>query len=676
MSSQTLLYIILSGFIALLLALFQYLYKVQKTTLNRVFTGLRFITYFAVFLLIINPKFDKVSYSKQKPNLVVAIDNSNSIKHLGQDKKTLDLLSQIENNQALNKRFNVSVYSFSDALSTTDSIAFNGKRTNIARALNTLSQVYQNTVAPIVLVTDGNQTYGSNYLFSTKTSKQPIFPVILGDTITYTDLKIDLLNVNRYAFLNNRFPVEAFVVYDGTDPIDTNFEVLGTDGIVFKKPIHLSKQNTSERITFTLPAKTIGVQSFKTRIVPVSDEKNTINNSKEFAVEVISQKTNIALVSAMIHPDLGAIKKSIESNEQRTVSILKPSEYLAKQNDYQLVVLYQPNTSFKPVLGAIAKSRDNYFIITGLQTDWNFLNTTQQVFSKKASNISEYYQPNANPSYSTFILDDIQFNSFPPLEASFEAPVFNVNTDVLLYQTVNGINTNQPLLATFETNGTRGGVLFGQGIWRWRAQSYLNEKSFDAFDGFMAKLVQYLSSNRQKGRLSLNYESFYNSNDAIIIEAQYFDKNFEFDPRASLSVSIKNEDNSTVRTFPLILKNNAYQVDLSSLNPDSYSFTVLVKDEPLSQSGHFKIIPYNIEQQFLNADVTKLQHLATNTNGKSYFIDQVSPLFQDLLKDDRFQTIQLSNKNTVPLIDFQWLLALIALSLAIEWFLRKFNGLI
>ena len=46
------------------------------------------------------------------------------------------------------------------------------------------------------------------------------------------------------------------------------------------------------------------------------------------------------------------------------------------------------------------------------------------------------------------------------------------------------------------------------------------------------------------------------------------------------------------------------------------------------------------------------------------------------MEDNRYQTIQKSNKNTVPLIDFKILLLVIVLSLAIEWFLRKYNGLI
>jgi hypothetical protein len=120
----------------------------------------------------------------------------------------------------------------------------------------------------------------------------------------------------------------------------------------------------------------------------------------------------------------------------------------------------------------------------------------------------------------------------------------------------------------------------------------------------------------------------------------------------------------------------SYEVDLSGLEAGNYSFTVKVNNENISKSGELKILDYNVEQQFLNANVTKLQSLASHTEGTSYFIDNTSTLANDLLNDSRFATIQKSTKKVVPLIDWKYLLALIALSLAAEWFIRKYNGLI
>ncbi|GAL67101.1 hypothetical protein JCM19301_2266 [Jejuia pallidilutea] len=85
---------------------------------------------------------------------------------------------------------------------------------------------------------------------------------------------------------------------------------------------------------------------------------------------------------------------------------------------------------------------------------------------------------------------------------------------------------------------------------------------------------------------------------------------------------------------------------------------------------------YNIEEQFLNADVAKLKQLAANTSGKSYFVNNVDELISELVNNEHYKPIQKSNKNTVPLIDWKYLLVFLILTLSAEWFLRKYNGLI
>jgi len=96
MSSVTLIYIILAGILALSLALFQYFkYKKSMSKINMLFSFLRFISIFSVLLLLINPKFEQVKLSVEKPNLIIAVDNSNSILHLNQNTKVSALVDRL-----------------------------------------------------------------------------------------------------------------------------------------------------------------------------------------------------------------------------------------------------------------------------------------------------------------------------------------------------------------------------------------------------------------------------------------------------------------------------------------------------------------------------------------------------------------------------------------------------
>ncbi|MCK8481885.1 VWA domain-containing protein [Psychroserpens algicola] len=668
---------IISGIIALLLALFQYAYK-SKLSGKRswLLMLLRFISLFAVFVLLINPKFNTVTYYNEKPNLVVAIDNSESIRYLNQTESTTDFITALKANEALNDNFNLEFYSFGKELNSVDSLSFDETQSNLALVFERLSEVYNNSISPTVLISDGNQTYGNDYTYLTKRYKQPVFPVILGDTTTYTDVKIQQLNVNRYAYLKNKFPVEVIATYNGNATVNTQLKITAGNAILFSKPVTFSKSQTSQIVNITLPANRVGVTSYRAEIVPLDNEKNKVNNIKNFAVEVIDQKTSVAIVSDILHPDLGALKKSIESNEQRSAEILSTVEFLNKSNDFQLVIVYQPTNNFRALFSEIDKLKLNKIIIAGTKTNWSLLNQLQSNFKQELTNQVEEFQPTLNQNYATFIVDNLNFGEFPPLKAEFGSTSFTVPYQTILYKTINGNQIDEPLLATFEINDKREALLLGEGIWRWRAQAYMNENSFNTFDNFMGKLVQYLSTNKRRTRLNVNYESFYNGNDNVKIIAQFFNKNYEFDDNATLNITLKNKATEAVKSFPFVLKNTNYEVDLSGLEAGDYSFTVKVNSENISKSGELKILDYNVEQQFLNANVTKLQNLASTSQGSSYFITNASEIANDLLNDSRFATVQKSTKKVVPLIDWKYLLALIALSLACEWFIRKYNGLI
>lgn len=677
MSSETLLYIILAGIVALFLALFQY-YKKEKSMskLTMLFSFLRFLTIFSAFLLLINPKFNQVTLTTEKPNLIVAVDNSNSIIHLNQNEKVVSLVESLSNNEALKNKFNLEFYTFGENFKNSDSLTFSEKQTNINEAFSQLSQIYKQPNSPTILISDGNQTLGSDYEFAFSKYKQSIYPVILGDTISYIDLKIEQLNVNKYAYLKNKFPIEAILVYNGNNNITSKFQVTKGGAIVYSETVSFNKTNNSKVVNFSLPASSTGVSSYKATLVPIDNEKNKVNNTKNFAVEVIDQKTRIAIVSNFTHPDLGAFKKSIESNEQRSVSFLNPNELVLQINDFQLVVLYQPNNKFKELFEILNEENKNRFVIIGTKTDLFFLNQMNQNYQYEITQQLEDYQGELNLNYSPFLIDDINFESFPPLKAHYGSIDFKDPFQSILNRTVRGVSTKIPLLATFETKGRREAVLFGENIWQWRAQSFINSKSFNEFDDFIGKLVMYLASNKRRNRLNLDYESFYNGSTEIILKAQFFDKNYQFDKREQLNITIKNNISGEEKVYPLILKNNNYQVDLSSLLPSEYSFTVRATNENISKSGNFQILEYNIEEQFLNANVTKLQQLATNSLGASYFLDNSERLMDDLLNDNRYVSVQKSNKNSLPLIDWKFLLFIMALSLSAEWLLRKYNGLI
>ncbi|MEL4308427.1 vWA domain-containing protein [Joostella sp. CR20] len=668
------LYLLGAAVIALLVSLFLYFKKGKKQQFISL-AILRFISVFTILVLLLNFQFTSKTYDTILPTLSVLVDNSSSIKTLNFDKKAQQFLEEISEDKDLHNKFSVETYSFSSDLSNHDSLDFTGYQTNITKAIQALERVHRNTNNAIVLLSDGNQTFGADYQYASKGFKAPVFPLVLGDSTTYVDLKISQLNVNKYAYFKNKFPIEIFITAEGNTDVNSVVKIFNGSQLLFSEKVSFSPENTSAIINTELFADKIGIQTLKVVVEPISEEKNTENNTKFFAIEVIDQKSKIAIVTDVRHPDIGALKQTIESNEFRTATIVDVRDFKGLQ-DYQLFILYQPTTAFKAVIEQLKSQQQNYWIVTGLDTNWQFLNAMELGFTYNSEGGVEDFLPAFNPNFQTFSTEDINFSAFPPLEESLGTLSFFEENQDLLFKRIGAINTDESLLTTFENGEQKAAILLGEGIWKWRAASFLANESNEAFDTYFGKLLQYLSSKKRRERLTVNYESFYDGSKAVKIQASFFDKNYELNKNASLEISVKNKNTTTSKTFPMLYSGNMYEVDLNSLAAGDYEFTVSVPAENIKASGNFTILKYDVEQQFVNPDVKRLQILADNTSGTMFYYHDFLELKEQLLADDRFQTVQKEKLTKEPLIDWQWLLGILVLSLSVEWFLRKYYGLI
>ncbi|MDI1303251.1 MAG: hypothetical protein PSX42_00080, partial [bacterium] len=372
MTTTTILLIILSLVVAGGLSFYQYLYKAKnKSQVNLFLAFLRFGSLFLILLLLINPIITKNTLEIVKTPLAVVVDNSSSVTFLNAKEKALELYKKISSNTAIQDKFDVQSYQFDTDFEPSSTFNFKGTQTNLEVIAKNLKSINRNVIFPTVIITDGNQTSGNDYVYSFDVANK-VYPVILGDTTKLFDLKINQLNVNKYAFYKNKFPVEVFLQYSGTKNVSADFTVTQGNSVVSKQSVSFSPSKKTAILNLLLPANKVGLQVFKASITSGEKEKNTFNNTKNFAVEVIDQKTNVAIISAINHPDIAALKRAIETNAQRKVAIVKPNDIKSLQ-DYNVLILYQPNGEFKSVFDTAKLAGINTFIITGNNTDFNFL---------------------------------------------------------------------------------------------------------------------------------------------------------------------------------------------------------------------------------------------------------------------------------------------------------------
>lgn len=390
MPTTTVLLIVLAVIVSAGLAMWQYYFnKRQKNWW--IYALLRFVTYFCILLLLVNPKIRQQSYTVEKPSLVMAVDNSRSINEFEQDEEVRDFVESLKSNSKLRDKFEIDIYSFGSEFERRDTFDFSEGQTHISSVFSNLKKLYKSQTAPTILITDGNQTLGRDYVFEALEYSQPLYAVVVGDTTSYADLRVERLNVNRYAFLNNKFPVEVFVNYDGDKEVSQQFSIKKGNTTLFSKTLNFNKDKSAEIVHAELEAQSVGVHTYEAIIEVLPDEKNTVNNSQKFAVEVIDQKTNVLVLSSYKHPDLGAFKKSIETNQQRSVDIKYTDNQEIDFGEYQLVILFQPDNNFKNAFGQIEQLELNSLTVTGTKTDYIFLNKNQDHFEKEITNQTEEF---------------------------------------------------------------------------------------------------------------------------------------------------------------------------------------------------------------------------------------------------------------------------------------------
>lgn len=670
--------ITLALLIALGFSFFQNLYKNKKSSGNYALFGLRSLSIFLILLLLINPKITHTKSFEVKEKLIIVSDASESIQFLRKDSVLQNFQDKILSSEKLNDKFEIVNYHFGRELVPSASKSdFDEDLTNIDKSLGQAEDLLNNEKGLIVLLSDGNQNTGRDFQYYKSAATSEVIPVIVGDTSSYEDLAIERINTNRYAFLNNKFPVEIFLNYLGSNEQKIKLQIESAGKLVYQQNIELSQNNRSPIVTAELEAKSTGLKNYTVRLSKLHDEKNIKNNTKNFSVEIVDESSKIMIISPGPHPDLGALKTAIESNSQRKVEIRYTNDLNdVHKTDIQLFILYNVNRSFQSFLQSVSALKIGKLFITGPETDWQFLNELQLGFTKNSINQPQDVFAVKNENFAIYQPKHLNYESLPPLQIAFGNTEVDVNRyAVQLFQKIEGIETDSPLLAVSRIQ-PKIGLLTGENIWRWKAASFRRDQSFDRFNAFISDLVQNLSSAKSSERLLTEHSQSFMENELVEIKATYYDENYSFDSNASIEIKVSDSLGNPVMNTSLVSRNLEYVAEIGNLSPGSYTYTVKVEDMDLQKRGAFNILDYNAEEQSQTANLAAMRFLALNNNSRLFNDDQFKVFEDFLMKNDSHRPVLKSEQKTVPLIDWYYLLFLIVFALALEWFYRKYKGLI
>lgn len=669
MAGQTILLIALNFILSLGLSFFLYQNKLKDK--NKWWLAiLRFLSFFIIGLILIELSTEKKSISTEKPQLLVAVDNSESIAYLGDTTQVKSATSFLKAHQELNHKFDLNLIKFGKDVNLLDTLSFDEQQTNLSKVVDFYQSDYSDNTA-FVLMSDGHQTVGSGYTYELqKTNPEQNYALVVGDTTQHPDLSIEMLNVNQYAFLNNKFPVEVFVNYQGDQAVSKKLILSKDNQKIRSEQIDL-KPNSALSHTFYVNANALGNQDYNVNIEALSDEYNTENNKRVFGVDVIDNRHQILILSDMVHPDIGALKASIESNQQNQVHLKSTSE-VSDLEKYSLVIFYQPQESFNSTFEAVLKRDLNFMVILGTETDYKFVNSLNLGFSKPASGVNEDYFASQNSDFSLYQYQDINFESFPPLESDFGRLKVSDKAKTILMTKINNVKTDAPLFFILQDGQHKRSVLGAENLWKWKTKSYRNTSDFENFNTFINQHVQFLASNDPKQRLEISSESFYNQGVDNEIKAQYYDANFRFDPNATLELKFKNKNTNATFSSQMLVKNQRYTANISQLAPGEYQASLTKGD--FRKEVSFQVLAYSPEKISKTANIDAITQ--SFSKNQIFLFDDTEAFVLQLLASENYYNIQISHTKPVLLIEIKYLLIILVLLLSVEWFARKYFGLI
>lgn len=647
--------------------------------------ALRFISFSLIAFLLLSPLIKTIGRSTEKPSVVIGIDNSSSM-FSGQDSAFLtkalpDFYNQI--NTELANKFDVRFYTFGQDVKQSDKPDFKEAKTDISSFISAINaEFYNRNLGAMVLLSDGIYNAGENPLYPLRNSMFPVFTVKFGDTTVKRDLIISGVNHNRYAYKGNRFPVEVKVHAREAVGASTNLIVTSDGKEIFSRAIKVSTANQVFTIPFFIEATETGLKKYSIAIETIADEINTTNNRREIFVEVKEMRQKIALVAASPHPDLAALKRSLENSNNYQADLFMIGDFNGKVADYSLFILHQLPSSANQatrMTDEIIQNKIPVLFILGAQSDLSRFNQLKTGLSLSGFNQSSNEAlPSLNKDFPLFMLTkpmEALFASFPPLISPFANYQVSNATYILGYQKLGQAITGMPLVAFTQMAEVRYGLIAGEGIWKWRMQDFAENANHQTFDDLIHKSVQYLSQPGDKGNFRIYWNNYYAENEPVDFSARLYNDTEEPITGPEVEILITNEDGKEYN-YSFTTKGLIYQLSAGALPAGMYSFTA--KTDPgtgmLTKSGNFVVSPLNLEDVNTVANHRLLNAMADETGGVSFTPDDMKEIIEVIKNRDDIKPVVYAKKRYTDLVDFFPMLLLIIVLMGAEWFLRKFYG--
>lgn len=639
--------------------------------------------------LLLSPLLKSLLTQTQNPIIVVAQDVSESV---AAEMSNTDLetykSSLADLSQRLSEEYEVVEYSFGNEVREGIDTAYTDKVSNLSEMLKTVYDVYSNqNLGAVILASDGIYNEGSNPIYVSTKLSAPIYSIALGDTIPKRDLVLKRVFHNKIAYLNDRFAIQVDVAAQNSAGQGTSLIVSkisnGKTERLQTIPIQIDKNDFFTTQEVTLTADDAGVQRYRVTLGRIDNEASIGNNSKDFFIDVLDARQKILLLANSPHPDLTALKQTLDQNKNYEVTTSYAGDLKESVAGYDFVILHQLPSANNPINSVQSMLKDKkipHFYILGSQTNLGVFNRTQALLSIKGDGRNtDEAQPLVQSDFNLFNVDEALANElkqFTPLTTPFGDYSTNPNASVLLTQRIGRIETKKPLLLLGEDNGTKVGILAGEGLWRWRLFDYLQRQNHDIFNELMGKTIQYVSLKEDKRRFRVNLDkNIFDENEQVIFGAELYNESYELINEPDVSLVVSNSEGKNYN-YVFDKSGESYSLNVRVLPVGNYTYrgTTLVNGEQLTYNGQFSVQPIQLELYATTADHSLLRILSEEYGGELIYPAQLSELPDRIQAKGTVKPVIYQTTKTRSIINLKWIFFILLGLLTLEWFLRRYFG--
>lgn len=643
-----------------------------------------FVVSFLCFLLL-SPFIESIYEKIQKPVVVFAVDNSESVV-LNRDSVFVnsEFKKKLSELQAkVSEKYDIETLAFGESVRNLDSLNYSDKTTNFSDLFEQMELKYFNrNIGALVFVSDAIPTEGKSAFYAYEQNKieAPVYSVAMGDTILSPDLLIKDVRYNPVCFLDAKFPLGVTVAAHFLKGEKYQVSVFCENKLVVNDEVVISRDDFLFEHEFYIEPQNVGVMQYQIVLTKLANELTYQNNSTTIILEVLKRKNQVLLLYEAPHPDIAALKNSINKNINYEVEVASIKDFNKKPEDYNLVILYQlPSTRYglSETLNTLNQKEIPVLYILGQNTNLEQFSKASEILQITSKNKSfDEVTPFVTNDFALFDVSEeekVYFLDLPPLYVPYGDYVPNGNSKTFIIQKVGKVQTTKPLVVFNEKEERRTGVICGEGIWRWKIQDLRLHKNSNYFDGLVNKIVVYLSLKEKKEQFKVKYETIYNENEDVLFVAEVYNDSYQLVNSGEVKLTITD---SLKHEYPFVFSKSGsvFRLNAGSLPVGNYTFSAetTYDNKTLVKKGMFSVIPVTVEALNTLSNYNDLYKISNNSGGAVYSPHDLDKLAERILQDDAIVSVSHSIEELRELVQQMWILILLIILMSVEWFLRKY----